>query len=89
MTSANSIRHFLDLTDIPKAELRGMIESSRAMKARRQKSRIGNPRPLEGRMLALQTPAEAEQLRIALEACRQALRQPSAGVARARPPGTN
>ncbi len=34
--SAKGVRHFLDLTDIPKAELRGMIEASCAMKAKRQ-----------------------------------------------------
>jgi ornithine carbamoyltransferase len=33
--SANGIRHFLDLTEIPKAELRNMIDASRAMKAAR------------------------------------------------------
>ena len=47
--SANGRRHFLDLIDIPPQELRGMIEASRAMKARRQ---LG-PRPLEGRTLAM------------------------------------
>ena len=47
--SANGHRHFLDLIDIPPQELRGMIEASRAMKARRQ---LG-PRPLEGRTLAM------------------------------------
>ena len=31
--SANGIRHFLDLADIPKGELRAMIDASRAMKA--------------------------------------------------------
>ena len=30
--SANGIRHFLDLADIPAKDLRGMIEASRAMK---------------------------------------------------------
>ena len=32
--SAPAPRHFLDLTEIPLAELRGMIEQSRAMKER-------------------------------------------------------
>ena len=32
--SAEGIRHFLDLIDIPKAELRGMIDAAIAMKAR-------------------------------------------------------
>jgi len=42
-------RDFLDLIDIPAQELRGIIEASRAMKARRERA----PRPLEGRTLAL------------------------------------
>jgi ornithine carbamoyltransferase len=42
-------RDFLDLIDIPAQELRGMIEASRAMKARRERAQ----RPLEGRTLAM------------------------------------
>ena len=34
--STNGTRHFLDLIDIPPQELRGMIDASRAMKARRE-----------------------------------------------------
>jgi ornithine carbamoyltransferase len=53
--SGPSIRHFLDLTDIPPRELRGMIDASRAMKKRgrgaRAKSSAG--KPLAGRMLAM------------------------------------
>ena len=41
--SAPAPRHFLDLTEIPVAELRGMIEASRAMKDQRQ------ARPRRGR----------------------------------------
>ena len=37
--SANGIRHFLDLADIPKGELRAMIDASRAMKAKRDARR--------------------------------------------------
>ena len=33
--TANGVRHFLDLTDIPKPVLAGLIDSSRAMKAAR------------------------------------------------------
>jgi ornithine carbamoyltransferase len=46
---SESTRHFLDLIDIPSQELRGMIESSRAMKAARPRG----PRPLEGKTLAM------------------------------------
>ena len=42
-------RDFLDLIDIPRQELRGMIESSRAIKARRERA----ARALEGRTLAM------------------------------------
>jgi ornithine carbamoyltransferase len=49
--SANGIRHFLDLVDIPSKELRAMIEASRAMKAHRQ--RTSAAKPLAGRTLAM------------------------------------
>ena len=52
--SGPSIRHFLDLIDIPPRELRGMIEASRAMKKRGRGARGGkSARPLAGRMLAM------------------------------------
>ncbi len=47
-----SVRHFLDLIDIPKTELRGMIEASRAMKAKLKREGKGE-RPLAGRTLAM------------------------------------
>jgi len=49
----NGIRHFLDLTDIPAPELRGMIEAGRAMKARVSHARTIADKPLAGRMLAM------------------------------------
>jgi ornithine carbamoyltransferase len=49
--SANGVRHFLDLIDIPPQELRGMIERSRAMKQKGE--RYPAFRPLEGRTLAM------------------------------------
>jgi ornithine carbamoyltransferase len=51
--SAKSLRHFLDLTDIPKAELRGMIEASCAMKAKLKREGPLADRPLAGKTLAL------------------------------------
>ena len=51
--SAQALRHFLDLTEIPVAELRGMIESSRAMKERVKRDRAGAGKPLAGRTLAM------------------------------------
>ena len=46
-------RHFLDLTDIAAADLRAMIENSRAMKSVFKRERVRVGRPLEGRMLAM------------------------------------
>jgi ornithine carbamoyltransferase len=47
----SGIRHFLDLFEIARQELRGMIEASRAMKGRRARGPAG--KPLEGRTLAM------------------------------------
>jgi ornithine carbamoyltransferase len=48
----NGIRHFLDLTEIPPHELRGMLTAGRAMKSERQHRRPDD-RPLAGKMLAM------------------------------------
>ena len=50
--SANGVRHFLDLTEISKAELRAIIEASRAMKAK-LKRKTKSARPLAGKTLAM------------------------------------
>ncbi|HVV61893.1 MAG TPA: ornithine carbamoyltransferase [Pseudolabrys sp.] len=49
--SANGVRHFLDLTDIPKNVLSGIIENSREMKARRKRGIEDGP--LAGKTLAM------------------------------------
>jgi ornithine carbamoyltransferase len=51
--SAPAPRHFLDLTEIPVAELRGMIEQSRAMKERVKRDRASAEKPLAGKTLAM------------------------------------
>ena len=51
--SAPAPRHFLDLTEIPVAELRGMIEQSRAMKERVKRDRASAGKPLAGKTLAM------------------------------------
>ena len=49
--SENGVRHFLDLIDVPKPVLAGMIDNSRALKAEFKRGvRIS---PLEGRTLAM------------------------------------
>jgi ornithine carbamoyltransferase len=45
------VRHFLDLTDIPKPVLNGMIDHSRAMKAARKRGELSSP--LAGKTLAM------------------------------------
>jgi ornithine carbamoyltransferase len=49
----NDPRHFLDLTDIPAPELRGMIEASRAMKTRLKSGKGAARSPLAGKVLAM------------------------------------
>src|SRR6185436_16008399 len=46
-------RHFLDLTEIPVSELRGMIDNSRAMKQQLKRDRAAADKPLAGRTLAM------------------------------------
>ena len=43
------VRHFLDLIEIPAADLRGMIDTARAIKLRRDPGE----RPLAGKTLAM------------------------------------
>jgi ornithine carbamoyltransferase len=49
--SGNGVRHFLDLKDIPKPVLAGLIDSGRAMKEER--ARGVNKKPLAGKTLAM------------------------------------
>jgi ornithine carbamoyltransferase len=51
--SGNGVRHFLDLVDLPPAELRGMIDSARAMKTALKASGLPERRPLAGKTLAM------------------------------------
>ncbi|ACK49801.1 ornithine carbamoyltransferase [Methylocella silvestris BL2] len=46
-------RHFADLSDIAAGDLRRIIDSSLAMKAKRRKGRRSVDRPLEGKVLAM------------------------------------
>ena len=47
------VKHFLDLSDIPASDLRRILDSAAAIKARRQKGVRAESRPLEGKVLAL------------------------------------
>src|SRR5579862_8383050 len=49
--TGNGVRHFLDLTDIPKPVLAGMIDNSRVMKAERERG--VRKAPLDGKTLAM------------------------------------
>jgi ornithine carbamoyltransferase len=48
-----SVRHFLDLTDLPADELRRILERGRAIKAAWKKDRATAAKPLEGKTLAM------------------------------------
>ena len=50
--NGNGVRHFLDLIELPTAELRGMIDNARAMKVRRM-SGAAEAKPLAGKTLAM------------------------------------
>jgi ornithine carbamoyltransferase len=50
---SSSIRHFLELIDIPARELRGMVDASRTMKKQSRRGRTASEPPLAGKMLAM------------------------------------
>ncbi len=71
--SAAAIRHFLDLCDIPVAELRGMIASAIAMKAQRRANRNGSGRLLAGRTLAMIFDKPSTRTRVSFDVAMQQL----------------
>jgi ornithine carbamoyltransferase len=64
--SANGVRHFLDLIDIPRDDLRDMIAVSRAIKARR-KSGGAADRALAGKTLAMIFERPSTRTRVSFE----------------------
>jgi ornithine carbamoyltransferase len=64
--TANGVRHFVDLIDIPQADLRGMIAESRAIKARR-KSGGAHESLLAGKTLAMIFERPSTRTRVSFE----------------------
>ena len=63
--SARAVRHFLDLIDIPRDQLRGMITTSRAIKAKRASGAAD--RPLAGKTLAMIFERPSTRTRVSFE----------------------
>ncbi len=60
-------RHFLDLSDIPTAELRRILDSSRAMKARRRTDKAAADQVLAGKKVAMIFEQPSLRTRISFE----------------------
>ncbi len=58
-----SVRHFLDLIDVPAADLRAMIDAARSMKAKR----AAGVRPLAGKTLAMIFERPSTRTRVSFE----------------------
>jgi ornithine carbamoyltransferase len=63
----SKIRHFLELVDVPKRELRGIVEASRAMKSKRPGGTGSRARPLAGKTLAMIFERPSTRTRVSFE----------------------
>lgn len=70
---SNGLRHFVDLTDISREELRGMIEASIAMKIARKNSRASERKPLAGQTLAMIFDKPSTRTRVSFDVAMQQL----------------
>lgn len=67
---AGDVRHFLDISDFTKAELRAILDRSQAMKIARKglpKGAVGQGAPLKGRMLAMIFQQPSTRTRVSFE----------------------
>ncbi len=71
--SKDGIRHFLDLIDIPAADLRGIIKAALVMKARRKSGALAGERPLAGQTLAMIFDKPSTRTRVSFEVAMQQL----------------
>ncbi len=51
--NGGSLRHFLDLSEMPAADLRRILETALSIKRRRRKGELAAHRPLTGKVLAM------------------------------------
>jgi ornithine carbamoyltransferase len=63
----SDVRHFLDLADIPRRDLRAILDTSRAMKAQRDLAAGKGARPLAGKTLAMIFERPSTRTRVSFE----------------------